>query len=93
LSRKRAFITSDTATAVITLTQNKPSGQPISGATIQGTWSGDYRGNVSGTTDGSGRVSFVTDWIARVRHVTFTITKVIIDNKEYDFAGEFRDSK
>jgi len=92
MSRKRAFVTSDTATAVITLTQNKPSGQPISGATIQGTWSGDYRGNVSGTTDGSGRVSFVTDWIARVRTVTFTINKVIIDNKEYDFAGEFRDS-
>jgi PKD repeat protein len=92
MSRRRAFLTSDTATAAITLTQNKPSGQPISGATIQGTWSGDYSGNVSGRTDGSGRVSFVTDWVARSRTVTFTINKVIIDNKEYDFAGEFKNS-
>jgi len=90
--RKRAFHTWDTATAVITLTQNKTSGQPISGATIQGTWSGGYNGNVSATTDGSGRVSFVTDWIARTRNTTFTINKVILDNKEYDFAGEFSDS-
>jgi PKD repeat protein len=92
ISRKRAFHNWDTATAVITLTQNKTSGQPIGGATIQGTWSGGYSGNVSAITDGSGRVSFVTDWIARTQNTTFTIKKVIIDNKEYDFAGEFRDS-
>ena len=92
MSRKRVFVNSDTATAVITLTQNKPSGQPISGATIQGTWSGGYSGNVSGRTDGSGRVSFVTDWIASSRTTTFTIKKVIIDNKEYDFAGDYRKS-
>ncbi len=92
MSRKRAFLTWDTATAVITLTQNKTSGQPISGATIQGTWSGAYSGNVSGTTDESGRVSFGTDWIPSSRTATLTIQKVIIDNKEYDFAGEFRDS-
>lgn len=92
MSRKRAFRTWDTATAVITVTQNKPSGQPISGVTIQGTWSGGYSGNVSARTDGSGRVSFVTDWIARTQNTTFTIKKVIIDNKEYDFAGELSDS-
>jgi len=74
------------------VTQNKPSGQPIGGATIQGTWSGGYSGNVSGRTDGSGRVSFVTDWIPRSQNATFTIKKVIIDNKEYDFAGEWSDS-
>jgi serine protease len=92
MSRKRAFQLWDSATAVITLTQNKTSGQPIGGATIQGTWSGDYRANVSGRTNESGRVSFPTDRIARSRNVTFTINKVIIDGKEYDFAGEFRDS-
>ena len=92
MSRKRAFRTWDTATAVITLTQNKTSGQPIGGATIQGTWSGGYSGNVSGRTDGSGRVSFSTDRITRSQNATLTIKKVIVDNKEYDFAGEFRDS-
>lgn len=92
MSRKRAFRIWDTAKAVITLTQNKTSGQPIGGATIQGTWSGDYRGNVSGRTDESGRVSFETSSITRAQNVTFTINKVIIDDKEYDFAGEFRDS-
>ena len=92
MSRKRAFRTWDTATAVITVTQNKPSGQPISGVTIQGTWSGGYSGNVSARTDGSGRVSFVTDWIARTQNATFTIKKVIIDGTEYDFAGELSDS-
>jgi PKD repeat protein len=93
MSRKRAFRTWDTITATVTVTQNKTSGQPISGAIIQGTWSGGYSGNVSAGTDGSGRASFVTDWIARSRNATLTINKVIIDNKEYDFAGEFSDTK
>jgi serine protease len=92
LSRKRAFRTWDTVTAVITITQNKTSGQPIGGATIQGTWSGGYSGNVSGQTDGSGRVSFATGRISRSQTATFTINKVTIDNEDYDFAGEFRDS-
>jgi PKD repeat protein len=92
MSRKRAFRTWDTITATLTVTQNKPSGQPISGVTIQGTWSGGYSGNVSGRTDGNGRVSFVTDWVARTRNATFTINKVMIGDTEYDFAGEFSDS-
>ena len=93
MSRKRVFYASDTVTAVVTVTQNKPSGQPISGATIQGAWSGGFSGTVSGSTDGSGRISFVTDWIARSQTATFTINKVIIDNKEYDFAGDMSESK
>ena len=92
LSRKRAFRVWDTVKAEITLTQNKTSGQPIGGATIHGSWSGGYRTNVSGRTDVNGRVSFSTDRITRSKNATFTIDKVIIDNKEYDFAGEFRDS-
>ncbi len=92
MSRKTVFGNWEAATAVITVTQNKPSGQPIGGATIQGTWSGNYTGNVSGRTDGNGRTSFETYLIDRRRTVTFTINKVIIDNKECDFAGEFRDS-
>jgi PKD repeat protein len=92
MSRKRAFRTWDTITATVTVTQNKTSGQPMSGVTIQGTWSGGYSGNVSGRTDGNGRVSFVTDWVARTRNATFTINKVMIGDTEYDFAGEFSDS-
>jgi PKD repeat protein len=76
-----------TITAGITIRQNTPSGLPIGGATVQGTWGGGYGGAVSGVTDGNGGVSFGTEWIGRGRSVTFTINKVIIGGKEYDFAG------
>ena len=49
------------------------------------TWSEAYSGNVSDITNESGGTSFDTDWVARGNTVTFTINKVIIDSKEYDF--------
>ncbi|GAJ12397.1 unnamed protein product, partial [marine sediment metagenome] len=59
-------------TAGITVTQNIPSGLPIGGATIQGTWSGGYGGTVSGTTNANGGVSFVgTQVVGSGGSVTF----------------------
>jgi PKD repeat protein len=87
MSKRREFRTWHTVTAGITVTQNTPSGLPIGGATIQGSWSGDYGGTVSGVTNVNGGVSFGTEWLGGGSSVTFTINKVIIGSKEYDFAG------
>ncbi len=74
-------------TAGLTVTQNDPTGLPIAGATVEGTWSGGYGGVVSGVTNASGGISFKTEWVTRGSTVTFTINKVIIGSKEHDFAG------
>jgi PKD repeat protein len=73
--------------ADLTVTQNDATGLPIAGATIEGTWSGGHRGAVSGVTTASGGIRFKAEWVTRGSRVTFTVNKVIIDGKEYDFAG------
>jgi hypothetical protein len=87
ISRKRAFINSDTATAVITVKKGTPSGQPIVGATVQGRWRGAYNATVSGRTDGNGRVRFTSDWINRNKSVSFTVNKITIGGIQYDLTG------
>jgi hypothetical protein len=74
-------------TAVLTVTQFDPTGLPIAGATVEGTWSGGFGGTVTGVTNASGGISFKTLWVTRGSTVTFTINKVIVGGKEYDFAG------
>ncbi len=71
----------------LTVTHNDPTRLPIAGVSIEGTWSGAYSGSVSGITNANGGISFSTDWVARGSTVTFTINKVIIGSKEYDFTG------
>jgi PKD repeat protein len=75
-------------TANITVVNNEPTGLPITGATVVGTWGGDYNGTVTGITNASGKINFKTGWVVLSRTVTFTINKVIIDGKEYNFAGK-----
>jgi hypothetical protein len=87
LSRKRAFITSDIATARITVTQDIAAGPPLGGVTVHGTWSGDYRATVSGATNASGQVTFKSDWIARVRSVTFTVNRITVGGHEFILDG------
>jgi serine protease len=87
LSKRAVFRSWYEVTANLTVTQNDPKGLPISGATIEGTWSGGYAVTVSGVTNASGGISFGTEWVERGSTVTFTINKVIIGSKEYDFAG------
>ena len=87
LSKRAVFRTWYTVTAALTVTQNDPKGLPIAGATVEGTWGGGYGGTVSGVTNASGGISFGTEWVARGSTVTFTVNKLIIGSKEYDFAG------
>ena len=85
LSKNDVFRNWYEVTAGLTLTQNDPTGLPIGGATVEGTWSGGHSGAVSGVTNASGGISFKTPWVSS--SVTFTINKVIIGSKEHDFAG------
>ena len=87
MSKRRVFQTWYTVTAMVTVTENTASGLPISGVTVQGTWSGNYGGTVSGITNASGKVSFGTGWVGRGGRVTFTVNKITIGSNEYDLAG------
>jgi len=87
LSKRLIFRSWYEVTVNLTVTQNDPTGQPIAGATVEGAWGGGYSGNVSGVTNTSGRISYQTDWVGGGSTVTFTINKVSIGSKEYDFAG------
>jgi serine protease len=87
LSKRLVFRSWHEVTARLTVTHNDPTGLPIAGATIEGTWSGGYGRTVSGVTDASGGISFHTEWVGGRSTVTFTITTVMIGSKDYDFAG------
>ena len=91
MSKRRVFMNAYIVTAGITVTQNTPTGLPIGGATVEGSWSGGYGGTVSGTTNANGGVSFQTGWVGS-GSVTFTINKVIIGSEEYDFGGQISSS-
>jgi hypothetical protein len=52
-----------------------------------GSWGGGYGGTVSGVTNASGAITFGTEWVGGGSTVIFTINKVIVGGKEYDFAG------
>ena len=85
MSKNAVFRNWYEVTAGLTITQNDPTGLPIGGATVEGTWSGGHSGAVSGVTNANGGISFKTPWVSST--VTFTINKVIIGSKEHDFAG------
>jgi PKD repeat protein len=87
MSKNNVFRNWYEVTAGLTVTHNDPTGLPIGGATVEGSWSGGYSGSVSGVTNANGGISFKTPWVTRGSTVTFTINKVIIGSKEYDFAG------
>jgi PKD repeat protein len=83
------FRTWYTAYAELTVIQNDSSGLPIAGATVEGTWSGGYAGTVSfsSVTNANGVINLRTEWVEKGSTITFTVNKVIIGGKEYDFAG------
>jgi PKD repeat protein len=87
LTKRAVFRTWYEVIANITVTQNDPTGLPLAGATIEGAWSGGYSGNVSGVTNANGGMTYKTEWVGGGSTVTFTINKVKIGSKEYDFAG------
>jgi PKD repeat protein len=63
-----------TATAVVTIRDT--NGNPVPGATVYATWSGDDSGSVSGVTAADGTVSFTS---GRVRHADATFTFTVDD--------------
>ena len=71
------------ATAVITIHDNL--GNPVSGATVYGTWSGDYAGMVNGVTGADGTVSF-TSGNVKVTNAsfTFTVDDIVLAGYTYD---------
>ena len=79
-------------TATVTITEDNASGPAITGATVYGTWSGDYSGGVSATTRSSGTVSFRTGYIRGSGTVTFTVTGIVKNGVEYVLAGDTDDS-
>jgi serine protease len=89
LWKKDSFRNWYTVYAELTVTQNDPTGLPIAGATVEGTWSGVYGGTIpfSSVTNANGGISLRREWVTRGSTVTFTVNKVIIGGKEYDFTG------
>jgi PKD repeat protein len=77
------------AYAELTVTQNDPTGPPLEGVTIEGTWSGGYGGTVSfsSVTNANGVIILKTEFAEKGSMITFTVNKVIIGGKEYDFTG------
>ena len=71
------------AMAVVTI--HDTNNNPVLGATVYGTWSGDYSGSVSGITAADGIVIF-TSGKARQANATFTFTvdDVVHDSFIYD---------
>ena len=83
-------------TAEVTVTINDEDGNPVSGATVSGEYSGDVSGTPSGTTDSNGEVVLVSDsFTARpfdlefcVSNVTGSLTYNPADNSDAAFACE-----
>ncbi len=86
--KQQVFLNSYVVHVTVTVTENSPSGSPIVGVTLRGTWSGAYNATVSGTTDANGRVSFTSGWVGIGSTVTFTVNKITIGSIEYDLAGQ-----
>lgn len=63
--------------ATVTIIVHDPSHGPVSGATVTGTWSGDFSGSASCTTSAAGQCVVQTGSLNRNRSsVTFTVTNV-----------------
>jgi PKD repeat protein len=75
--------------ATINVTQNDSTGQPVAGATVEGTWSGGHYGNVpfTGESNENGQIALNSDYVAKGSTVIFTINKVTIGGKEFTFSG------
>ena len=73
-----------TGDATITVTS---SGAPVAGAVVAITWSGDYSGTASGTTDAAGAVSFSTGGVRNAASFTITINSVTKSGYVWDQAA------
>jgi PKD repeat protein len=71
------------ATAVVTIRDT--GGNPVVGATVDGTWSGDYSGSASGVTGIDGTVTFNSGKVRQASATfTFTVDDVVLGGWTYD---------
>jgi hypothetical protein len=71
------------ATAVVIIYDTGDS--PVAGATVHGTWSGDYSASVSGVTAADGTVAFSSGKVRQANTTfTFTVDDVSRDGFVYD---------
>jgi PKD repeat protein len=71
------------ATAVVTI--HDTDGSPVAGATVHGTWSGDYGASVSGVTAADGTAVFSSGKVRQANATfTFTVEDVVHDGFTYD---------
>jgi peptidoglycan/xylan/chitin deacetylase (PgdA/CDA1 family) len=70
------------ASALITIMDT--AGTPIEGATVYGSWSGLYIGDINGVTDVHGQVTLKSDKIEGIGTFTFTVTNIIKADWRYD---------
>ncbi len=71
--------------ATVTITVHNASEQPVSGATVSGSWSNGANGGGSCTTNGSGQCSITKNNVKNnVSSVTFTVTDISGTSMTYD---------
>lgn len=92
MSSRQVFRNWHTVTAAIRVTLDSSTGQPISGAIVEGTWSGGWSGTVSGTTNSNGQVGFTTPWIGGGSTVIFTVDSISIDGINQNLDGTLSSS-
>ena len=80
------------STAVVNIVDE--SNAPVAGATVEGTWSGAYSEDVTGTTGSEGNVTFETKYVKDGGTFTFTVNNVSNANWVYDSSAnvETKDS-
>jgi PKD repeat protein len=67
-----------------TVTVRRPDGQPVSGVTVTGKWTGSVKGSVSGTTDAAGNAVMTSKSLRRGGTVTFEVTALAKTGYTYD---------
>jgi hypothetical protein len=93
LRRSISSDTQRTKTPKAAITVKDTVGSRVEGATVYGTWSGDYGGNVSGVTGADGTVTFVSGKVRQENtEFTFTVTDVVKAGSSYDPALNREDS-
>jgi serralysin len=70
--------------AQATVTVRRPDGQPVSGVTVTGKWTGSVKGSVTGTTDGAGNAVMTSKSLRRGGTVTFEVTALAKTGYTYD---------
>ena len=71
----------------VTVTIHNENHQPVSGATVFGSWSGAISGTVSGTTESDGSVTLSTGNLSGGTSVTFAVTGVTHSTLTYEPAN------